>query len=135
MEMLSLVLPFKAQPQGSKKAFLIGGKPVLVEASKDLKANRLKLTQLLIARCAEQGWSMVPAQTPISLSISFIIRKPASVKRDYPAVRPDVDKLARFFLDAASGVIYEDDAQVINLDLSKQYGDDDLISIGAYVND
>lgn len=135
MEMLSLVLPFKAQPQGSKKAFMIGGKPVLVEASKDLKTNRLKLTQLLIARCAEQGWSMVPAQTPVSLSISFIIRKPASVTRNYPAIRPDVDKLARFFLDAASGVIYEDDAQVINLDLSKQYGDEDLISVGAYVND
>jgi Holliday junction resolvase RusA-like endonuclease len=130
-----MVLPFKAQPQGSKKAFMIGGKPVLVEASKDLKTNRLQLTQLIIAKCAEQGWRMVEAQTPVSLSIVFIIRKPASVKRDYPAVRPDVDKLARFVLDAASGVIYEDDAQVINLDLMKQYGDQDLISIGAYVND
>ena len=135
MTVLSMVLPFTAQPQGSKKVFMVNNKPVLVEVSKDLKANRLKLTQLIIASCAEQGWTMVPAQTPVSVSISFFIRKPASVKRNYPAVRPDVDKLARFVLDAASGVIYEDDAQVINLDLSKQYGDQDLISIGAYIND
>lgn len=39
-----------------------------------------------------------------------------------PTGRPDVDNLAKSFLDASNGVIFEDDAQVVELVATKRYG-------------
>jgi Holliday junction resolvase RusA-like endonuclease len=39
-----------------------------------------------------------------------------------PTSNPDLDKLARAILDALTGIVYRDDAQVVDLQLSKWYG-------------
>jgi crossover junction endodeoxyribonuclease RusA len=44
----------------------------------------------------------------------------------YPAGMPDVDKLARALLDALTGVVFRDDAQVASLMAVKLYETDDL---------
>lgn len=41
----------------------------------------------------------------------------------YPAKRPDVDKFLRRILDAMTGVIYQDDGQVIAVHGEKRWGD------------
>ena len=40
---------------------------------------------------------------------------------DYPAGMPDIDKLARAALDAMTGVVWSDDAQVSDLRVRKDY--------------
>lgn len=54
--------------------------------------------------------------------IVFTIKKPKSVKRNYPTVKPDVDNFLKSLLDALNQIAYEDDAQIIEINASKKYG-------------
>ena len=42
---------------------------------------------------------------------------------DVPIGKPDLDKLARAVLDALTGIVWVDDAQVVDLVLTKRYAD------------
>lgn len=57
------------------------------------------------------------------MQVNFIILKPKTVKREYPTVPPDADKLARSVLDSCTGIFYNDDAQVVSLLITKEYGE------------
>ncbi len=52
--------------------------------------------------------------------VEFILPRPKSVKRIYPAVKPDLDKLVRAVLDGLWPA-WGDDAQVVGLLASKRY--------------
>ena len=41
--------------------------------------------------------------------------------------RPDVDNLAKVVLDALQGVCYKDDSQIVHLEVTKAYGDEDSV--------
>lgn len=43
--------------------------------------------------------------------------------RIYPAKKPDADNIAKMICDALNGLAYKDDAQVVNLHVSKVYTD------------
>jgi len=56
----------------------------------------------------------------------FYLDRPSSVstaKRPHPTVPPDLDKLLRAVGDSCSGVIYDDDSQVIRTLAWKVYAD------------
>jgi Holliday junction resolvase RusA-like endonuclease len=56
----------------------------------------------------------------------FYLERPATVsavKRPYPTVPPDVDKLIRGIGDSLTGVIYDDDSQIIRVLSWKTYAD------------
>ena len=57
---------------------------------------------------------------PLDVFLRFYLKRPKSVKRPYPVVKPDPDKLERPVLDALKGVI-TDDGQIINLWTTKRY--------------
>lgn len=40
-----------------------------------------------------------------------------------PMKKPDIDNIAKVILDALNGVLYADDSQIIELNISKQYGE------------
>jgi len=73
---------------------------------------------------------------PVRVEIIFYLRRPPSVKvtkRAMPIVPPDIDKLVRGALDGVSqglngkvgdGILWGDDAQVIELIAHKYYADD-----------
>ena len=73
---------------------------------------------------------------PVRVEIVFYLRRPPSVKvtkRAMPIVPPDIDKLVRGALDGVSqglngkvgdGILWGDDAQVIELIAHKYYADD-----------
>jgi crossover junction endodeoxyribonuclease RusA len=76
------------------------------------------------------GWAARAARLPViqrpeavRVSALFEFQKPASAKRrDFPTVKPDSDKLVRALLDALTGIAYEDDAQVVDVIVTKRYG-------------
>lgn len=123
-------------PQGSKRALhhRATGKIVLLESSKRVKPWRAQ-----VAEAAHAAWgTAAPLVGPVELHVVFYFERPKShypqnsrnaggVLRPSAPMRPvghgrnDLDKLARAVLDALTGVIYEDDAQVVSLVASKEY--------------
>lgn len=114
-------------PQGSKKHV---GRGVMVESSKAVKPWREAVKWAAIE--AHDG---PPLDGPLSVLIMFQFQRPkghygtgrnaAQVKASAPhsvAVKPDIDKLLRACLDALTGVIFRDDAQVVRVSASKTYG-------------
>ena len=60
---------------------------------------------------------------PVAIQLHFYMLKPRTVKREKPTVPPDLDKLIRGVLDALTGIVYLDDAQVILIRAAKSYGE------------
>lgn len=108
-----------AASQGSKKAFIVGGKVNLVEMSKNLPAWRA-----LVTRAAMRAWNRPALDCPVSVQATFRIPKPKSTKfTGYPAGPPDTDKLQRAVGDAlqAAGVL-SNDSRIVHWDASKVWG-------------
>ena len=107
-------------PQGSMVARLIKGRPVVVHRdTTSLKAWRRRIG---VAASGHMEFRRVWAkQSPVEVSLLFELPRPASVARPRPTVPPDLDKLTRAALDALTGVVFHDDAQVVDLHVHKFY--------------
>jgi crossover junction endodeoxyribonuclease RusA len=108
-------------PQGSKKSI---GNNRFVESSKFLPAWRKAVREAAEHAALINGWTTVSG--PVELEVMFYLDRPSSVstvKRPYPVVPPDIDKLIRGVQDSLTGVVYEDDAQVIRVLAWKVYAD------------
>ena len=108
-------------PQGSKKSI---GNNRFIETSKFLPAWRKDVRLAAEHAVTVNGWAI--ASGPVELEVMFYLDRPSSVstvKRPYPIVVPDTDKLLRAVGDSLSGVVYEDDAQVIRVLAWKVYAD------------
>lgn len=73
------------------------------------------------------GWEAkvagaTPHNLPVKITIVFVMPRPKTVKRPYPTVAPDLDKLVRGVLDGLTGIAYDDDAQVVEIHAYKIYG-------------
>jgi Holliday junction resolvase RusA-like endonuclease len=127
--MFQLFVAGDPRPQGSKKAFNRGKHIVLVEANKDLPAWREHMKKSFELKFMEFDTRF---ETAISVSLTFWLKRPKSVKRQYATQTYDIDKLTRAVLDSLtqSGVII-DDSYVVDLVVRKNY--DDLHESGVLV--
>lgn len=70
--------------------------------------------------------SFFKAQTdkPVGVQLQFNMPRPKSAPkgRIYPQAKPDLDNLEKAVLDALNGVVWLDDAQVVNKYAAKVYG-------------
>jgi len=62
-----------------------------------------------------------PVEGAVGIEVTFRVRRPKTVKRDFPTVAPDLDKYVRGLLDALTGICYLDDSQVIDIIAKKVY--------------
>ena len=104
-------------PQGSKT--IMRGR--LVESSKYLPAWRKAIAEAATEAQAETGFY---SDQPLAVSVIFFLPRPKTVKRSLPTAPPDLDKLARAIGDSCTGILYNDDAQIVSLQLTKVYDDD-----------
>ena len=106
-------------PQGSKTAFVVNGKAVMREASRNVKDWRAAVSFVL-----QDKWRGPVLVGPVAVNITFHMPKPKSARKKdiWPAKRPDIDKLARAVLDGLTGIAFKDDAQVVDLTVLKIYG-------------
>lgn len=113
-------------PQGSKTAFVRGGRAVVVDGSSSSGRQRLSSWRAEVAREAENVGLEMVLDGPLDLAIEFLMPKPKSAPKGkvWCDKRPDLDKLVRSTFDALSGVLYRDDAQVVRLKVSKRYSTD-----------
>jgi Holliday junction resolvase RusA-like endonuclease len=116
-------------PQGSKsfKGRGTNGKGVMVESSKNVKPWRQDVKHAALAeidRIEPNLWR--PLDGPLAVAMTFTFVRPkghwrtgrnAHLLRDTaparPAGRPDLSKLARSTEDALTGVIWTDDARIV----------------------
>lgn len=116
----------KPEPQGSVRAFMIGGRPRITSDNPKMKIFRSEMTRVAREAVREAGAEepMFAKHEPVAVSFDFIFRKPESVskKRTHCVVRPDADKLTRMACDALTGSVWHDDAQVVAIVARKLYG-------------
>jgi crossover junction endodeoxyribonuclease RusA len=123
-------------PQGSKRAFVRGGRVSLVES-----CARVKPYRALVSLAASQARTEAPTQQPVGIAIAFVFVRPKSHYTSKGELRagapthpgkPDIDKLCRAVLDALTGILYHDDAQVVSLNASKRYGVASMTAISLF---
>ena len=111
-------------PQGSKTARVINGRAIMYDSHPNLKAWRENVGQA-IWRAMHGQFEIDELAGPLAVTIWFYIERPKTVTRTHPSVKPDIDKLVRAILDAAtSASAWDDDSQVVYISARKQYADD-----------
>ena len=134
--MLEFVVAGIPAPQGSKRAFVRGGRVSLVES-----CARVKPYRALVSLAASQARTEAPTQQPVGIASAFVFVRPKSHYTSKGELRagapshpgkPDIDKLCRAVLDALTGILYHDDAQVVSLSASKRYGVASMTAISLF---
>ncbi len=119
---MSFFVPGIPVTQGSKDVRQHGGKAWLVDVkSKSLKQWRNSINK--VAAEAMEKAQHQPLDTAVEVHAIFYLPKPASVKRLYPHVMPDVDKLLRALFDSLQPC-FVNDSRVTNVTAAKEYATD-----------
>lgn len=119
-------VPGTPAPEGSMRALRRGGLRVVPDNATALRRWRDTVDQhARITLMGDQAWH--PLIGPVNVHIVFAFSRPVS----HPKTRPtwptgrgtvgDIDKLARAVLDALTGSVWRDDAQVIGLTAVKDW--------------
>jgi Holliday junction resolvase RusA-like endonuclease len=105
-------------PQGSKKAFVRGGRVSLVEANDKLKPWRKTVTETVSSLLLQTE----PCAHAVEVELLFVMPRPKSVTRQHMTVKPDLDKLTRAVFDGVTDSgLWVDDSQVIGVLARKTY--------------
>lgn len=118
-------------PQGSKTAFIRGGRAVLTDGRNAASRSSHAAWRQAVATAARdhlsaQPWC-APFDEPCVVHVTFLLPRPKSIpkKRRHPDRKPDLDKLNRSVLDAlVDGGLLADDARVVELNARKAYAVD-----------
>ena len=83
--------------------------------------------------------SSEPLETSVTVAIYIRVGIPASFskqKRKYaiegilkPTKKPDIDNIAKCFLDGMNDIVYLDDKQVVNLHITKVYAETPAVEV------
>lgn len=124
------------QPGGSKRAFphRKTGRIIVTDDNKRAKPWMQEVAGAAIDAISE--WGAAPVfHGPVALEVEFVLARPkghygtgknAGRERPgaplHPAVKPDATKLLRALEDALTGIVWRDDAQVVEQTAWKTYG-------------
>jgi Holliday junction resolvase RusA-like endonuclease len=119
------VFGYEPRPQGSKK--YVGSRrtaagnniPLIIEASPGLPVWRKAVSDAVVQGMQDSG-DLSKFEGALKVEAVFYVTRKPTVKREFPTVPPDVDKLARSLLDSLKPV-WGDDSQVVRLEVSKKY--------------
>lgn len=119
-------------PQGSKNAYVRGGRAVLVDANPRLKAWRVAVRAAAEAAVEEAGWETL--DEPCCVRLGFTMPSPKRPRWGVPAVKPDLDKLTRAVFDALTDAgVWRDDSRVVSMEVAKKYEDGEGEVPGVWV--
>lgn len=113
--------------KGSARAFVRGGRAIITNDA----GARAKVWAGIVSGAAAEVCK-APVSGPVAVGLTFMLPRPQShygakglkpTAPRYCAKKPDGDKLARCCLDALTGIVYVDDAQIVELAVVKRYAD------------
>jgi Holliday junction resolvase RusA-like endonuclease len=134
-ETLRVWVPGVPVQQGSKVAFIAGGRAKL----RDANASNLKpwrKTVKLAAAAAMTGRQPLEDE-PLVVSLEFRFVRGKTVRRAMPHVYPDLDKLIRSIFDSFTDAgVWGDDGQVVKTTAEKVYASSPgvMVRVGRYLN-
>ena len=155
MEAVTIVAGGIPQPKGSTKAMihpfvknmLQKGMPWW-QLQKIMATRRIPETVTMTAAAGLKQWAdalanfakreavqSCPWKGPVCLQVAFFLPKSKGYPKTrdlYHTVKPDIDKLTRAIGDVLTGIIYHDDAQVVQMNVSKEYGNEPEVIITVY---
>ena len=83
--------------------------------------------------------SSEPLETPVTVAIYIRVGIPASYSKQKrkdalegilkPTKKPDIDNIAKCFLDAMNDIVYFDDKQAVNLHVTKIYAETPAVEV------
>lgn len=83
-----------------------------------------------------------PLSGPVRLSIQIVLPVPTSWSKEkqrkalagevMPTKKPDMDNVVKALLDGMNSVVFRDDSNVVDLNVSKRYGQVPRADIGAF---
>jgi crossover junction endodeoxyribonuclease RusA len=112
----TIFVPGKPAPQGSTKAYVVGGRARVTSDNPQTYSWRGVVAA--VVRNAIGPGIQLPSG-PVALGLEFAMpRRASEPKRVTPAHvrKPDLDKLTRAALDALTGLVFTDDSQVVSFD-------------------
>lgn len=119
-------------PQGSKNAYVRGGRAVLVDANARLKPWRALVREAAEDAIADADWETL--DEPCRVYLGFTMPCPKRPRWDVPAVKPDLDKLTRAVFDALTDAgVWRDDSRVVDMKVTKRYEGEDGEIPGVWV--
>ena len=78
-------------------------------------------------------------ETPVTVAIYITVPIPQSYSKkrteaclsgsERPIKKPDIDNVAKCFLDAMNEIVYKDDTQVLTLHITKVYGTTGMVEV------
>lgn len=134
--MIEFTVHGTAAPAGSKRGFLNPrtGRVMITDDSTRSRPWKAQVTDAAVQ--AMSGRDLLAGA--LSVTLSFTVARPKTHRGArglrpsaprFPTVRPDVDKLSRAVLDALTGVVYRDDAQIVRKLATKSYGEPARVEI------
>lgn len=99
------------------------GRPRFTKQGRAYTPAKTKEFEQRIQKMAREQYKNGPLKDAVSVTVVFIIKRPKSVKREYPITRPDIDNYFKSLCDALNGIAFVDDSQVIEVNMSKKYGE------------
>ena len=134
---LRFVVLGRPQGKGSKRPIMQAGRLRVIDAN----ANARPWAQA-VSTVAHEAYHGELIRGPVSVAITFHFARPKGhygTGRNAGTLRlaapremmtmPDVDKLARCALDALTGIVIRDDAQIVDLHAGKRYGEPERAEI------
>lgn len=122
-----VMLPIEPVPKLRPRFKIVRGK-VFTHTPEKTKEFENKVAAMYLEK-TKQG--MFECHKPLSVSITFCLEIPKSFTKKkrtdiesgilQHTVKPDLDNLTKAILDALNGIAWNDDAQIVNLNVHKEY--------------
>lgn len=101
-----------------------GGKPLpfprVLDDTPELTAWSKSVAGAALVAVAGQA-RPIYRKAPLVAGIEFRFERPESVKRLWPDVKPDIDKLARAVFDPLEDLVFDNDSRIVGLLAVKRY--------------
>ncbi len=92
------------------------------------KTRRFETTLAALVK-RNKSCPMTPLVGPLKVSMTFFVKAPKRKLRNHPSVKPDLDNYAKGVSDSLNGILWKDDAQIVDMVLSKRYAQAPQIQI------
>jgi len=129
--MFQLIYSVEGDPVGKQRPRFSRGRTYTPKKTVDYET-------IIASKASQAMGSSEPLQTPVAIFIWISHAIPASYSKkrkeaclnglDWPK-KPDLDNVAKVFLDAMNGIVYKDDVQVVKLRVSKRYDTDSFVDV------